>query len=306
MKKALIASLVAAAASAPALADVYGQVDVRVQNGDNTETYVDSARIGFTGGTEGDVSSVYKVEFDIPANGRAASVDNDTVKTRKAYVGMDGSFGSIRMGRIDSPYAAGYVADNAYTGSGSFEAVPFRIGNSISYALPDFSGFSAFVSASMWPGDEGDSAVDYTTYGVTFDMAGFGVVLAGSQASLDQPVTVETGNNDTNVVSYVAADAKTWIIGLTYAINGFDISGHWEQAESDGEDAKGDGSFSVLYNWDGKNVGAGMSTDTGNIAEEDTYWAQFGIQVAEGANSTIFYKNNGEQGTLGLGVKVSF
>ncbi|KUJ74625.1 hypothetical protein AVO42_04290 [Thiomicrospira sp. XS5] len=117
MKKNIVALAVASAIAAPvAMADaptVYGQInmaaeqyDVKDANGDkdklNSGSQVNSraSRIGIKGATDlgNGLKAVYKAEFEVQIDG------SSTLKNRNQYVGLAGGFGTVLMGRHDTPF----------------------------------------------------------------------------------------------------------------------------------------------------------------------------------------------------------
>ena len=127
MKKHLIAAAVAAAVSAPAMAQnvsVYGIIDAGIQSYDNgvnsyqrsTNNVIATSRIGFRGTEDlgGGLKANFQLEATLAPNegqaGTTATVTNSvsaasTLFNREAWVGLSGGFGEIRFGRQDVTYA---------------------------------------------------------------------------------------------------------------------------------------------------------------------------------------------------------
>ena len=109
MKKNIIALAVAAAVAAPMAAQaaptVYGQMNMVVgqdRAGKDTGMTVDSvaSRVGVKGSSDlgKGLKAIYKIEF-------GADIDNNNgrLKGRNQFVGLAGGFGTVLMGRHDTP-----------------------------------------------------------------------------------------------------------------------------------------------------------------------------------------------------------
>jgi predicted porin len=172
MKKHLIAAAVSAAVCVPAFAQqvtVYGIMDVglgRVDQGGNTQNYYTatgstlvSSRLGFRG--EEDLGGGLKVRFGLeagltPATGgiggstdtatNTTTVANGTAFNRDSFVAIDGSFGSIAIGKIDTSAAEGVDTFTSQIGNlGFVTGVEIGGDNSgtVRYTTPTVGGFSA-------------------------------------------------------------------------------------------------------------------------------------------------------------------
>lgn len=172
MKKSLLAlavfSAFSGAASAQTNVTVYGLVDigiVREDNGVNSSTRIDSgnfygSRVGFKG-TE-DLGGGYSASFQLE-NGFAADTgalgQNGRLFGRQAWVGLNGGFGSVKLGRqytpmwnalgaID-PFEVGLTGGWNNNGNGlasTFNSGGFRMDNAINYSTKSgpFSGEVAY------------------------------------------------------------------------------------------------------------------------------------------------------------------
>ena len=176
MQKKLIALAVAGMFAAPAFAatsnvDVYGVMSFSVDfvnadnGGDDTDTVTaksNASRIGFKGSEDlgGGLSAVWQIESEIlKGTDNNGSGWNDM---RNTYVGLkSASMGTVLMGRHDTPYKLGTgrldpfadtVGDyNAIIGAsdiGGFGSSHFdlRVGQTVAYISPTFSGFHAAVA----------------------------------------------------------------------------------------------------------------------------------------------------------------
>lgn len=175
MQKKLIALAIAGLASAPVFAQtnvtVYGVVDVTVESvkasgGDafevdrRTRVTSNSSLIGFRG-TE-DLGNGLKALFQIESS-IAADTGGGTLAGRDTFVGLEGGFGKVQLGKLTTIMrAAGAKVDfnPAATGIG-FQAATYgtiggvaqtgideRINNAVMYTTPNFSGLTAQLAYS--------------------------------------------------------------------------------------------------------------------------------------------------------------
>ena len=246
MKKILMTSAVAASCvlSIAAHADVtvYGQVEnsitrVTASTGDVTTTdewkVADHAsRLGFKGSEDlgGGLKVIWKYEQAYDTDGAGAITAG-----RNAYVGLNGSFGTVLLGRHDTPhktawYASGVdllgnsVADMNHDGrtgddTGAHHYDERRQDNNIVYFSPNLSGFK--VAVSMAPGettDVDDGLADTWSAAVMYKGGGlkFG---AGYESAAD-------GVADT-------PDEKRMHVSGTYAFDNITLGGSYATVEDD-------------------------------------------------------------------------
>jgi len=177
MKKTLLAIAALAAASgsfAQSSVTIYGVLDASIENvkGDKSVTRVSSdnlatSRLGFKGsedlggGFRANFALESAVKTDTGANGGGTARFFD----RAAWAGLQGGFGELRLGRIDSPIGA-LAGDTKVLGGQAyddFKIAPTRAGNSyrrvdnaITYVLPTFvNGLSAQLQYSTAVGVTG-------------------------------------------------------------------------------------------------------------------------------------------------------
>jgi predicted porin len=118
-------------------------------------------RIGVKGSEDigNGLKAIYQVEFEIylsPNDNDVYSGNNGGIDMRNSFVGVAGSFGTILVGRHDTPYKittqrlelfADTMADNENT----VGLDDWRVDNTIAYISPSFSGFQ-FMGALVVPG----------------------------------------------------------------------------------------------------------------------------------------------------------
>lgn len=178
MKKSLIALAVAGAFAAPAFAatsnvDIYGtlrfsldRVDSSAANSDTWKINDQTSRIGFKGTEDlgGGLKAVWQIEQGLTtaagplddASGAATNTAFGNAGMRNTFIGLAGGFGTVVIGRHDTPYKLGgsadlfgdTSADSQKNGSGIIGRNGFdnRVAGTIAYISPDWSGFHFAVA----------------------------------------------------------------------------------------------------------------------------------------------------------------
>ena len=170
MKKSLVAlsvlGAVAGAASAQTSVSIYGVVDAGVSYTDNgaatnSKTWAlgsgqqSGSRLGFKGSEDlgGGLSAIFTLEngfnLDDGTQGQGALFG------RQAFVGLNGGFGSVKLGRQYNPIRVSAEAIDPF-GLGLagnlkniFNVYGERANNTINYATPKLSGFSGQVAYGL-------------------------------------------------------------------------------------------------------------------------------------------------------------
>jgi predicted porin len=180
MNKKLVAVAVASVLAAPLAAQaqtanvtLYGRLnmDVELVNGhppgvgnqNITRVSTNSSRLGVRG-TEslgGGLSAIFQIESNVAADGGGS-----TLATRETFVGLQGSWGTVKLGNFLAPYddlhpifgnvptlttsilstATIWGQGQVSKAQGGFDA---RLGNSIRYDSPTISGFTGAVQMSL-------------------------------------------------------------------------------------------------------------------------------------------------------------
>ncbi len=181
MKKSLLALAVlgafAGAASAQTNVTIYGLVDagvqyVKVKDGEFNESVMGlesglngGSRLGFKGSEDlgGGLSAIFALENGFTADD--GKLDQDSrLFGRQAFVGLQGGFGAVKLGRQYSPIftAVDSVDPFATNLAGSmlqiFNTYGIRTDNTINYSLPNMGGFYGQVAYTFGESTEGTSA----------------------------------------------------------------------------------------------------------------------------------------------------
>lgn len=167
-KKLLIAAvgaaLVAGSAVATAAPTVYGKLNVGIAQVNNGEDSVmgitdDASRLGVKGDEDlgGGLKAIYMWEMTIDGDngafGTSSASGGSTAGSRDVYVGLQGGWGSVRVGSFNSAYKnlstgleifGDTVGDFTHT---TMTGEP-RTANTISYISPNFNGFTLSAERS--------------------------------------------------------------------------------------------------------------------------------------------------------------
>lgn len=169
MKKIIAVAIAALPMAAMAEVQVYGQFEGAVEAGNtfgyndvfNTNTRVDDtgSRIGFKGTEDlgNGLKAIWQVEQALSIDGETRdkhrSNGNNTWATRDTFVGLQGDWGKVRLGRLSTfqndsmerfdPWTYGKgVNGMSYTSANNLDG---RINNAVRYDTPNLNGFKAAV-----------------------------------------------------------------------------------------------------------------------------------------------------------------
>ncbi|PPC77369.1 hypothetical protein C4K68_10915 [Pokkaliibacter plantistimulans] len=270
MKKSIIALAVAGALAAPAVsmadATLYGRLHFQMQFVKDQDMNIANAghRLGVKGESEMDsgLTAFYQIETEYhnDRNGTSASGTTDADLTvRLANAGVKGDFGKVTVGRQSNPYSDIYVSDIFEYNSGVFENESFRMGNAVSYATPDLSGFGASLSfvadgthnATVYDTDTKATAtatsathsdgtdnynkdVDAYILGAHYEANGFYAAAAYKTAQYEKDHDDSASYTD---------DMDSYGLGLSYTVNNFLAAAYWEKTKTDNADDS-------VKNWD--------------------------------------------------------
>lgn len=234
--KTIVAAAVLACASSAALAQsnvtLYGVLDVGIQqtklSPGTTTTGLASglqsgSRFGLKGSEDlgGGMSASFQLEngFSV-ANGSLGQ--GGLIFGRQAWAGLNGDFGSIKLGRqytplfiaLDTidPFDFGITGDGAGTGA-VFRSAGVRMNNTVNYSTKDMAGFSATVAYGF-----GNVAGNSSTN----RQIGLGLNYAAG------PLTLAFAYHDANLVTGAnvpAGKSKTTFIGGVYDLKAVKVHG---------------------------------------------------------------------------------
>lgn len=265
MNKKLIAAALAGAFAAPvAMADttIYGFISAGVEyvqatgakNNTTGATLPDAqqykgririqnenSRIGFKGGEDlgNGLKAVWQVE-------QGLSVDGDTTSnwaTRNSFVGLQGGFGEVRLGRHDDAYKVigdsvglnimtNTSADNAWSKDTTFGRAGARRANTALYLSPVFSGvqFAASYSADEDRTYVGEERTDASVYGAAVKYSANGLT-----ASLGYNHATDRSNFTNSLTPTIIVDNKLdgYLAAVSYKFGDAMIGAGYEYVDYD-------------------------------------------------------------------------
>lgn len=249
MKKTVLALAALAAVSTSAFAQssvtIYGVLDASLESvkGEDSVTRVssdnfNSSRIGFRGIE--DLGGGLKAKFTLesPVTVDTGGNGSGTFWSRSAWVGLEGGFGELRIGRQDSLIGAiagntnilgaqaydDLAIANTFSGSGSEYR---RVNNGITYFLPKLvDGLSLAAQYSTAAGRNGSDEIADNDTGKTWGLSA--QYLAG-------PFGIGAGyvNSEFNA----AGDKDTgWLAFASYDFGAAKLTGYYEQDDREAQD----------------------------------------------------------------------
>ncbi len=323
MKKTLIAiAAIAAMGAASAEVTLYGKLDAGVSvKTDSTVGAVnqgaqfgsgnyETSRLGVKGSSE--IASGVKGIFQI--EGKLGATDgNFSNFGREAFLGLTGSFGTVAVGKMWTPYDSafndaleyngfsamgnafygGFHGDNGTDGSGAAK-------NSFQYTTPTVGGFNAVVMyAPNADATATTSATNYTGFGVNYANGPLSVNLATEKVLTSTHVKESMAGMYTNA----------WILAAGYNLGVATVNIGFESASADlatgvsGKDTGTTIGLSIPVN-KATTVALGYATETSTVAgvANDGKTTSVGAQVVYAWNAaTAIYAGYNKTDTTAIG-----
>ncbi|MGE8496408.1 MAG: porin [Pseudomonas sp.] len=254
MKKKLIAIAVGAALSVPAVAmadvTVYGRAHVSVDFLDDGAKYSEtnlssnSSRLGFKGTHDinPDLKAFFQIEQQINFTTGASNGGTDFA-TRDTFVGLGSNFGSLQIGRFDSPFKVArgpfnlfgdQVGDMNNLARVTASRLDERYDNTIQYTTPDFNGFNAKIAYSMYQGQ----SVNINAAGNNEDSDAFSLSLNYVGGPLEASLAYEQVEDDTlrsTTVGTNRGEADSYRAAAAYKItDSFKLVGFYQTTDFSG------------------------------------------------------------------------
>lgn len=233
MKKSLIALAVASVVSSSAFAatanvDVYGRMHFAIEDTNATGVDMDvktnASRIGFKGSEDlgGGLKALWQIEQQFDATGGSTAAFGGS-NLRNTFIGLSGGFGTVALGRHDTPYKSSTTKYNVFSDTiADYAATRLdgvalitghsRADNAIAYLSPSFSGLS-FQGALVTSTDQLDA-------GDAVDAISLAAGYANGPLTVDlgwENIEGTTANNERKAMKlgagYSFGDAK---VGLIY------------------------------------------------------------------------------------------
>lgn len=271
MQKKIIALAVAALASSAAFAQsnvtVYGVADGYYAHvsgtGVQSNNYFNSgglsgSRIGFRGNEDlgNGLKAVFEYElaFNLDNTGKTGSainaadadngkgtIGNGLTGTRQSYVGLAGGFGTVVLGRLQTPgYYVGKfdaLASSAISPQAILSATlgatiapsnAGRVNNAVAYMSPNFSGFSAVVAY----GSGEENVVNAEKESVV----GLGLSYANGPVAVNYTYHNVSNVGATNVAAVPFPNQRENLIAGSYDFGVVKLLASWQDAKATGAD----------------------------------------------------------------------
>ncbi|WP_260294377.1 porin [Sedimenticola hydrogenitrophicus] len=250
MKKLLsiaIAAAVAAPMAVSADTTIYGLIDNALTNNDNGTT--DSwdieegngtSRFGVKGSEDlgNGLKALFQYEWDTEST-EGGSTSSVGLKTRLAYVGIAGNFGTVAIGRQWTPYYGAVGKTNIMNApSTGFRQHlnTFRTGNALAYVSPNFNGFSAaiaFVIDDTASNDIEDGA-DATNLALNYNNGPLSVGLGyhTQEATGAVAAVAAVPGNAGSAAIAAAADVDIWGLSGKYNFGNFAVIASYEEKDT--------------------------------------------------------------------------
>jgi predicted porin len=163
----VFAGLPGRSGSAYAEIDLYGRLNVTLQNSDEArgtvvELQSNASRVGVKGTEEliYDLAAIYQFEWEVDPDGQDGS---DNLSPRNQFVGLEGPFGTLKVGRHDTALKDAAEDFQLFNDLEGDIEVAFngenRLENYIGYTTPAFAeAFS--VTVNLFPGEDATTGND--------------------------------------------------------------------------------------------------------------------------------------------------
>lgn len=189
-------------------ADIYGKANVSFQSSDDgsgsvTEVVSNASRIGLKGSEDLDsgLKAIYQFEFEVAVDDGNNS-NGETFSQRNIYVGLQGNFGTVKMGKFDSPLKSAQNKVDLFNDmEGDIKNLitvnDQRPSNVLQYSSPEapIVATIAYISSEVDGNDDGVSAsVAYTNDNLYVAVA------------MDQDVAAQDSDAVRGVVQYTMGD----------------------------------------------------------------------------------------------------
>jgi predicted porin len=178
-------AILVAAMCAPAIAsdelDVYGRINVTLQNSDEpveeqVELQSNASRVGVKGEKELNpgLEVVYQLEWGVNIDGES---NGDIFVPRNQFIGLEGSFGTIKAGRHDTALKQAQGEFDLFDDlEGDISKVfngENRLKDYIGYVTPALFGKALTVTVNFFPGEDpgngDDGLADKTSVSIEYD-----------------------------------------------------------------------------------------------------------------------------------------
>lgn len=185
------------------LLDIYGRASFSVDKLDDGDKYnrmnlsSNASRLGFKGSKKiGELTGIWQIETELQPNLGTTATDNNRLASRDTFAGLQGTFGTVRAGKFDTPFKVAREPFNLFgdqlgdmrnltkVGDAKFDE---RLNNMFEYQTPVMGGFQAKLAYSFHSGTSAS-----TTNGVDQKDDATSMSLGYKAGNLDATLAYET------------------------------------------------------------------------------------------------------------------
>lgn len=316
MKKNIIALAVASVIATPVvMADaptVYGIANMAVEmnkKGDKSGTGVNNvaSRLGVKGSEDlgNGLKAVYQMEFGVNMEG------SNALSNRNQYVGLAGGFGTVLLGRHDTPVKMAQgtdlfddgMGDNQSTTAIGWKGGENRLDNVLAYVSPSFGGVTVALAAISAEGKSGDKSTigNALSGAIMYGSKKKGLYLAAAYEQADKyaaPFFDASGNPASTTVIGFGEDSYARLVAQ-YAVSGLVVNAMYQMHDFKATDTLNKETLS-LNNFTasaGYKIGDFMpkikvSVDNGNKGYKGGTYFGAGLNYSLGKSTTAYIELN--------------
>jgi predicted porin len=280
--------------------DIYGKANLSLQSSDDgagsySEVKSNASRLGFKGihALEGDLSVVYKLEFEVDMDGDSAK--GDSISDRNQYIGLKGNFGEVLLGRNDTilKQAQGKI-DQFNDLNGDIKHLfkgENRMADTVTYKTPKLNGFQFGVTYITENSVDGESAYSmgvfygdtklkkspiYAALAYDSEVKGYDVTRAVIQGKVAGFVLGAMYQNQEKLSDGSEMDGM--LASVNYKIDKVALKAQYQVADYDGGDTKTGVSVGVDYKLAKSTKLYGFYTSQDMDSEADQDYLGVGIE----------------------------
>lgn len=260
MKKLLIVLTAASVFPVPGFAatanvDVYGLMTIALQDTDvsgvELEVVDNDSRIGFKGTEDlgGGLKAIWQIENGISNNAKKSGAANtgvggQTLASRNTFIGLSGNFGTVLMGRHDTPYKmttgpldpfSDTIGDYNGTILDGVELVmkahDHRSPATVAYVSPSWSGFSfaaAVIATNATANGDSNDSIDAVSVSATYKNGPLYAAVAVQNVEDADAFVYGTG-----AVTTPFDESSAWKVGVGYALGDAKLGFVYENVDTD-------------------------------------------------------------------------
>lgn len=212
------------------LVEIYGRANLSVDmlddgaNYSSTNLSSNASRLGLRGSKKfGNLTGIWQIEQQIEVNLDNSTATNNRLASRDTFAGLRGDFGTVRVGKFDTPFKVARGPFNLFgdemgdmrnltrVGAGKFDE---RLNNMLEYQTPVMNGFQARVAHSFHSGVSVESS-----NGVEKKKDATSLSLGYKAGNIDATLAYETYGADNALTSSVNGKRDATRAALSYKLS---------------------------------------------------------------------------------------